>query len=92
MFGFLRRRKIVFRVSVYIEQDHGVYYAHSPTMPGLHVEGDTEEEVKRYVEDAVSAYLLSLIKHNDPLPIAEVISEMPNAQTYTFIQHLPTYA
>ena len=92
MFRFFKKPDIVIKVTVFIEQDNGVFYAHSPTMPGLHVEGETEQEVEKHVEDAVVAYLISLIKHNDPLPIAEVVSEIPHARSYTFTQHLPTYA
>lgn len=87
-----KKNEIIVQVSVYVEQDGDVFYAYSPTMPGLHVEGNSEAEVKKYVEDAVVAYLSSLIKHNDPLPVGTIVREVPTAQMYTFTGHLPAYA
>ena len=89
----LFRKKITVRVTVFIEKDEDVFYAYSPTMPGLHVEGETEAEVKKNVKDAAVAYLHSLIKHNDPLPIgATITTQPPRAEEYTFTQYLPAAA
>ena len=95
----LFRKPFTFKVTltVLIEKDGDVFYAYSPTLPGLHVEGETEEQVKATVEDAAIAYLESLIKHDDPLPIGspEVTAAArpaPPTKAYTFTQALPTYA
>jgi len=69
MFG----RKFVFNVDILIEQDGDGYHAFCPALKGLHVDGDTVEEVKQNAKDAVEAYLLSLKKHGDPIPLAELL-------------------
>jgi len=93
MLNFFRKRsEITVRVTVFIENDEGVFYAYSPTMPGLHVEGETEDEVKQNVKDATVAYLISLIKHNDPLPIGTTVKEFPRARPYIFTESIPAYA
>lgn len=56
-------------VTVYIEEDHGSYHAFCPAFKGLHVDGATEHEALEHAKDAVDAYLFSLAKHNDPLPL-----------------------
>jgi predicted RNase H-like HicB family nuclease len=93
LFTFRSKPKILVEVSVYIEKDGDVFYAFSPTLPGLHVEGETEEEVIQNAKDAAFAYLVSLIKHKEPLPISRVITEIPiNAKVHSFIQQIPAYS
>ncbi len=83
---------IPIRVTVLIEQDNGVFYAYSPSMPGLHVEGETEAEVKDFAREAVSVYLSSLLKHNEPLPMDATIQMPAHAKPYSFVQQLPAFA
>ena len=95
MLNLLKRKSepIKVFVTVYLVKDEGVYYAYSPTMPGLHVEGETEEEVKKNVQEAVGVYLISLIKHKEPLPLGTIYKEPePNVQTYSFTENIPSYA
>jgi predicted RNase H-like HicB family nuclease len=89
---FWKRSEITVQVTVFIEKDGDVFYAHSPTMPGVHVEGETEAEVKQNVKEAATAYLMSLIKHNDPLPIGTTILQPPRGESFTFTQYLPANA
>ena len=89
---FRKPTEIAVSVTAYIEKDKNGFYAYCPTMPGLHVEGETDAEVKDNVRDAVSAYLLSLVKHNDPLPMGTTVTERPKAELYTFTQYLPKVA
>jgi predicted RNase H-like HicB family nuclease len=63
------KRKIVFNVIICVEQDGDSYYAHCPSLKGLHVDGDTLEEAISNVKIAVALYLKSLIKHGDPIPL-----------------------
>ena len=52
-----------------IEQDEdGKFVAHCPTLPGCWSQGDTREEAKRNIADAIEGYLASLKKHGDPVP------------------------
>lgn len=54
---------------VHIEQDEdGKFVASCPTLPGCWSQGDTRDEAKKNIEDAIAGYLESLRKHGDPIP------------------------
>lgn len=40
-----------------------------PALPGLVTEGDTIEEARAMVKDAIRGYLESLLKHGEEIPI-----------------------
>ncbi len=40
-----------------------------PALPGLVTEGDTLEEAREMVKDAIRGYLESLVKHGEEIPI-----------------------
>lgn len=58
-----------FRVEIIVEPDDGIFHAYCPALKGLHTCGDTEEEAFSNAKDAAMAYLLSLVKHRDPIPV-----------------------
>jgi predicted RNase H-like HicB family nuclease len=66
---------IEFRIDIIIEPDEGSFHAYCPALKGLHVGGDTEEEALQNARDAATAYLESLIKHGDPIPLRVVRRE-----------------
>ncbi|HUY28148.1 MAG TPA: type II toxin-antitoxin system HicB family antitoxin [Candidatus Binataceae bacterium] len=47
----------------------GGYIASVPALPGLVTEGDTIEEARAMVKDAIRGYLESLAKHGEEIPI-----------------------
>ncbi len=54
---------------VVIEQDEdGKFIASCPTLPGCRSQGDTRDEAKHNIADAIKGYLESLKKHGDPIP------------------------
>ncbi len=54
---------------IVIEQDEdGKFVASCPTLPGCWSQGDTREEARRNIADAVEGYLESLRKNGDPIP------------------------
>ncbi|MFO7882706.1 MAG: type II toxin-antitoxin system HicB family antitoxin [Kosmotogaceae bacterium] len=66
---------------ILIEQDEdGIFVAECPSLPGCISQGKTREEVLENIQDAIKGYLISLEKHNEPIPpsieeeIVEVIS------------------
>ncbi len=64
---------------VVIEQDEdGKFSASCPTLPGCRSQGDTRDEAKHNIADAIKGYLESLKKHGDPIPppISEEIIEV----------------
>jgi predicted RNase H-like HicB family nuclease len=57
------------RYRVMIEQDEdGNFVAQCPTLPGCISQGKSREEVLDNIRDAISGYLVSLKKHNEPIP------------------------
>lgn len=62
-------------VEVVVEPDGDGFHAYCPALKGLHTCGDTLEEAMENAKDAASAYLQSLIKHDEPIPIGVLIHE-----------------
>ncbi|MGH8001747.1 MAG: type II toxin-antitoxin system HicB family antitoxin [Brasilonema sp.] len=49
-----------YKVNIIIEKDEDGYYAYSPELPGCQTQGDTLEEVKENIKEAVELYLETL--------------------------------
>lgn len=61
------------RFNVIVERDEdGMYVAKVPDLPGCATEGRTKKELMRNVREAIQAYLESLKKHGDPVPVSMV--------------------
>ena len=92
--------KIAFQVDIIVKPDGDGFHAFCPSLKGLHMDGKTKDEALENAKVAIIAYLLSLIKHNDPIPIHFfVIKEKDykqlvphNAQRYTERISLPAFA
>ena len=57
--------------------EEGGYVAFCPALPGLVTEGDTMEEVRARVKEAIEAYLESLRKDGQPIPADKHIALEP---------------
>lgn len=57
------------KVKIFVEPDDDAYYAYCPDLKGLHAGGDTEEEALANAVEGVKAYIASLVKHNQPIPV-----------------------
>ena len=59
------------RLKVYflVEPDEGGFHAYCPALKGLHVDGVSEDEAVKNFAEAAPAYLLSMLRHSEPLPI-----------------------
>ncbi len=56
--------------TVVIEADEaGGYYAMCPTLPGCYSQGETIEQAKRNIQEAIQCHLESLLKDGEPLPV-----------------------
>jgi predicted RNase H-like HicB family nuclease len=67
------------KLRVVIEQDEdGRFVATCPTLPGCISEGNTREEAKANIAEAIAGYIESLRKHGEaiPPPITEEIIEV----------------
>ena len=56
---------------LFVEPDKDGFFAYCPALRGLYSCGATEEEAKKNGRSAIDAYLCSLIKHGDPIPIGD---------------------
>jgi len=57
------------RYRVLIEQDEdGVFVAECPALPGCVSQGATRQEALENIKDAITGYLGSLQKRNEPIP------------------------
>jgi len=66
---------------VYIieKADDGSYSAYVPDLPGCTTCGDTVDEIRRSIKDAVASYLDSLREHNEPIPTPSSVIETVEA-------------
>lgn len=64
-----------FKILIVVEPDRDEFHAYCPALKGLHTCGATEEEAVNNAADAAIAYLESLIKHGDPIPIGVAARE-----------------
>lgn len=57
--------------------EEGGYVAFCPALPGLVTEGDTFEETRENVKEAIEGYLESLLKDGEPIPADKKIALDP---------------
>jgi antitoxin HicB len=57
--------------------EEGGYVAFCPALPGLVTEGDTYEEVRMRVNEAIEGYLESLQKDGQPIPADKKLTLEP---------------
>ena len=56
-----------YRVIIELDED-GMYVADCSSLPGCVSQGKTRAEALANIKDAISGYLESLKKHNEPIP------------------------
>lgn len=54
-----------------IRKDGKYYHGFAPSLPGCHTQGDTVEETKKNLKEAIIGWLESRIAHNMPIPTEE---------------------
>jgi antitoxin HicB len=57
--------------------EEGGYVAFCPALPGLLTEGETYEEIRERVKEAIEGYLESLVKDGQPIPPDKLIALEP---------------
>ena len=74
----MNKSTVGFTIEIMVEPDGGVYHAFCPALKGLHVGGDTEEEAVSNAKDAAMAYIESLMKHGEPIPVGILVEGIPS--------------
>ena len=72
---FRRKAFIEFRLDVFLEEDGKEFHAFCPALKGLHVGGLTEDEAVENAKESAIAYIESLIKHHEPIPVGYALCE-----------------
>ena len=60
---------------VITEKANGSYSAYAPDLPGCVAAGDTKEETKLIMRDAMRLHLQGLIEDGDPIPESDASAE-----------------
>lgn len=56
-------------ITIVVEPDSDGFHAYAPGLKGVHADGRTEHEAVHSAVDGIKAYLESLARHGDPLPV-----------------------
>ena len=57
------------KLRILIEQDEdGQFVATCPTLPGCISQGETRQQARANITEAIQGYLESLAKHQEPIP------------------------
>ena len=54
-----------------IEKDDPGYHGYIPALPGCHTSGETIEETRKSLKEALQGYLEVSLEHGDPIPKEE---------------------
>ena len=65
----------IYEYTVIFEEEDGIWLAHVPALNGLTTEGETFEEAKMMVKDAIKGYLETLQKNHLQIPSDELEGE-----------------
>lgn len=79
------------KIQFVVEPDgDGGFHAFSPSLPGLHADGQTQDEAAGNFVTEVPAYLQSLAKHGDPLPVCtvEIVKKERTIPAGAFLRHV----
>jgi predicted RNase H-like HicB family nuclease len=71
-------KTLKFSVLINVDKDTPGYHAYAPSLKGLHMGGDNENEARDNARTAASLYLKSLLKHGDQIPIDVIQSNSEN--------------
>lgn len=65
-------RTLRLKIRFVVERDGEEFHAFCPDLKGVHVSGATETEAIEHGRQAVELYVLSMLKHDEPLPVGVV--------------------
>ncbi len=65
----------MYRFLVITEKAEGNYSAYAPDLPGCVAAGDTREDTRRIMRDAMRLHLQGMIEDGDPVPESDTSGE-----------------
>ncbi len=71
-------KSLRFKVRIVVEKDDPGYHAYAPSLPGLHMPGDTRKEALDNAKEAAGLMLKAMIEDGDSIPIDVVIPRKEN--------------
>ena len=77
--------KKIYTFRAMIEPDEPGYHGYVPALPGCHTCGDTIEETKENLKDAIAGIVETMLAHNVPIPednLIEVIQTVELEPVY----------
>lgn len=78
---------------VIIEPDeHGTFHGYVPSLPGCHTWGETIEETRRNIRDAIDTYLRSLAADGEKIPEDKGIEVIESIPANAARKKVPAYA
>ncbi len=81
-------KSLKFRVRIVVEKDDPGYHAYAPSLPGLHMPGDTQPEALDNAKEAAALMLKCMIEDGDPIPIDVIVPAqeglIANVQDHAF--------
>ncbi len=76
-------KRMSIRIGICIEPDGVGFHACCPALKGLHSSGNTIEEARVNALNAISAYMESLEKRGEPVPVGIIDRcDMPSSKTH----------
>jgi len=74
-------------IEIAVEPDGDSFHAYCPALKGLHTCGKTEQEALNNASDAAIAYLHSLIKHREPIPVGIIQNKVTKSPSTSSTNH-----
>ncbi len=65
----------MYRFLIIIEEGNQGYGAYSPDLPGCVAVGDTQEDVKKNMREAITSHLQGMIEDQEPIPTPQATAE-----------------
>ena len=66
----IHQQTTIMKFRILIKQEDGVFISEVPELPGCVSQGNTREDAVANIKDAISGYVSSLKKHDEPIPLS----------------------
>jgi predicted RNase H-like HicB family nuclease len=83
----INTKELKFKVPIIVEPDGVIYYARSPALPGLMMDGVTEAEALQSAREGAAALLRCMIHDGDPIPLNIFVPENKTSASITDREH-----